>query len=260
MVTGAGNTNRGFAEFFEDFTGYQTDVDAYAINNTVSGATASVTAIGEGGVARIALEASDAQSANFATPVIWRPDKGGPLIVEARVRTSDASKSSMFFGLTDDLDDTVIIEDEDGALNTVPADAVGFLLEGEQDGTWQAVSVKNNINGPQTPLGHDAFDAKDSRWQLLTLIVNESGDVKFYIDGSLQTEDFVERSNSAQYSVLCRLRRGRTRDGLLRRPGLHLRLPAPRTVAMPLLDLPGVREEDSDGGFSQRPVLESERG
>ena len=192
MVTGAGNTNRGFAEFFEDFTGYQTAIDAFAINNTVSGATASALATGEGGVGRIALAANNTDVGNFATPVIWRPDKGGPLVVEARVRTSDSDKSSIFFGLTDDLDDTIIIEDEDGTLNTVPADAVGFLLEGEQDETWQAVSVKNNVDGAQTPLGHDAFDAKDDRWQLLTLIVKESGGVKFYIDGSLQTEDFVD--------------------------------------------------------------------
>ena len=192
MVTGAGNTTRGFAEFFEDFTGYQTSIDDYAINNTVSGATASAASDAEGGVGRIALGANEGDVGNFATPVIWRPDRGSPLIVEARVRTSDADKSSIFFGLTDDLDDTVIIEDENGSLNTVPTDAVGFLLEGEQDETWQAVSVKNNVDGAQTPLGDDAFDAKNNRWQLLTLIVNEKGDVKFYIDGSLQTEDFVE--------------------------------------------------------------------
>ena len=90
--------------------------------------------------------------------------------METRLRISDADKSSIFAGFTDDNAESgaVVIEDEDGTLNTVPTDAYGFLLEGEQDLTWQAVGVESNSDKTQAPMTNTADAADDTTQTLRT--------------------------------------------------------------------------------------------
>ena len=101
----------------------------------------------DGGTGRLTLTNVQTAAAvmNGGAPSI-EPEDTDAVVIEARVRVSDVDESSIFFGFTDADNDSVIIEDEDGSLNTVATDAFGFLLEGEQDETWQAVGVKNGAD------------------------------------------------------------------------------------------------------------------
>ena len=98
------------------------------------------------------------------------------------------SVSSIFVGMSDANTESgaVVIEDEDGTLNTAPTDAIGFLLEGEQDETWQAVGVQNGTDNTQTALTGGA-DAADATVQTLRMELSpeNSGTVRYYIDGEL---------------------------------------------------------------------------
>ena len=169
---------------YNDFAHYgaaNTDFDVRVTTNTGGSAAHNATS---GGCLRLSLTNAATAAVMIGGAVIFQPDEGSPICLEARLRTSDASKSSIFCGLSDANTETnaVIIEDEDGTLNTVPTDAVGFLLEGEQDETWQAVGVKNNADHPQIALT-EAADAEDDEFVTLRLEVNKDGDCYFYING-----------------------------------------------------------------------------
>lgn len=114
---------------------------------------------------------------------------GGPIEFSTKVRTSDADKSSIFMGLGDaeTYANGIVIEDEDGALNTVPADAFGFLLEGEQDLTIQAVGVKAGADHPQVALT-ETEDFEDNVARQLKLEVVSNGAVRFLVDTALVHE------------------------------------------------------------------------
>ena len=107
--------------------------------------------------------------------------------MEVRLSVSDVSVASIFVGFTDDEDDTgPPIEDEDGTLAATAADAFGFLLEGEQDETWQAVGIDTDVHETQYALT-TADDAADGVIQTLRLEANpnDSGTVKYFVDGKL---------------------------------------------------------------------------
>ena len=193
VLSGAGNMTKGEVEWEQDFASIQPTVADYGLRVTDAGVGSTNAAyhseLGEGAL-RLAFAANNTAGSMAAGPVIIRPEYGGPIEVAVRVRTSDADKSSIFFGLTDASTETnaVMIEDEDGTLNTVPADAVGFLLEGEQDETWNGIWVNSNSDGDLTPLGHNAYDAKNNRWQMLHMQVYSDGTVRWYVDGALLGE------------------------------------------------------------------------
>lgn len=148
--------------------------------NTPGGAFALTTSTGETDLVEI------------LGPLVYEVDAGLPITVEAEimVETDTASCAAVFFGLTDRRDKTeeTAIQDENGTLVTAATDAVGFMLEREQDATWQAVSVANDVDGAQTALT-DAADVANDVWQKLQLsIVNNvdgTPEARFYIDGKL---------------------------------------------------------------------------
>lgn len=177
----SGEYPRGIVELFEDFltdnvtnfnegsTGGSED-----ITNKHSGWWRLTTSTGEGDYAFISGE------------VAWEIDEGHPLIMEVRVKSDAVASTSCFIGMTDAVDDQVTIEDEDGTLESDPDDAFGFMLEGEQDVTWQAVAVDSTVDETQVALTKGA-DAVDDVIQTLRLEANpnDSGTVKYFIDGEL---------------------------------------------------------------------------
>ena len=191
VMTGAGNTSKGLVEWEQDFLAREAAIADYGLRFTQHGsATAPSRHAYQGdAVLRCPLSADDNDIHIIAGDVIIEPQYGGPVIVRARLRTSEADNSSIFFGLSDaNTESGMIIENEDGSLATAPADAVGFLLEGEQDETWNGIWVNGNADGDLTPLGHNAYDAKDDRWQFLQLNVYRDGTVRWHIDGKLLAE------------------------------------------------------------------------
>lgn len=123
-------------------------IAGHTVYTVASGATFARLGI-NGGAGRITIGGDDADVVSVFGPRAYEPDEAGRIWMQVRVRISDVSVSSVFIGFTDIDTDTVIIEDEDGALNTVPTDAFGILLEGQQDGTWQTIGVGNDVDDTQ---------------------------------------------------------------------------------------------------------------
>ncbi|KKN31678.1 hypothetical protein LCGC14_0821430 [marine sediment metagenome] len=86
-------------------------------------------------------------------PLAFEPDECTVAMMQARLRISPVASASMFIGFTDAISDTVLIEDEDGTLESDPTDAFGVMLEGEQDGTYQTVGVQNGTDATQVAIG-----------------------------------------------------------------------------------------------------------
>lgn len=123
-------------------------IAGHTIYTVASGATFARLAI-NGGAGRMTLAGDDADAVAVFGPRAYEPDECGLGWMQARIRSSSVVAGSIFVGMTDADDDNVIIEDEDGTIQTVPTDAFGVLLEGEQDGTWQTMGVGNDVDDTQ---------------------------------------------------------------------------------------------------------------
>lgn len=166
-----------------------------------TGGTVVDSALPGGGI-NMTLAAEDDGATQIVGPRAYEVDVGVPIVMEVDVNVSvDASTAAaIFIGLTDNNSDTleVPIEDEDGTLATGASDAVGFMLEAEQDATWQAVSVDTDVDGAQTALT-SATDYAVGTWQRLRMEVNSSGDADFYIgqyDSSNRFQGWANQGNS----------------------------------------------------------------
>lgn len=178
----ANNSPRGFVELFNDFT----DDNVTDLQETVSGASLAPLSR-HGGWYRATGSTGEGDYSVLAGQLAWEVDEGHPLIMEVRIRTDLVASAALFVGFTDAVADTgPPIEDEDGTLAANAADAFGFMLEGEQDATWQAVAVDTDVLKTQDPLT-DGADAANSVVQTLRLEANpnDSGTVKYFIDGKL---------------------------------------------------------------------------
>lgn len=130
--------------------------------------------------------------AEIVGPLVYEVDAGLPVTVEAEVAviTDASAAAAVFFGLTDrnSATEEIAIQDENGTLVTAATDAVGVMLEREQDATWQAVSVAGDTDGAQTALT-DAADVVTGTYQKLqvSIVKNIDGtaEARFYIDGKL---------------------------------------------------------------------------
>ena len=143
-----------------------------------------------GGAFALVGTAAESDIMEILGPLVFEVDAGLPITVEAeiQVQTDASTAAAVFFGFTDRRDKTEepAIEDEDGTLESDATDALGIMLEAEQDATWQAVSVANGTDGAQTPLT-DAADYVVGTWQKLQVSIVRNIDgvaqAEFYIDG-----------------------------------------------------------------------------
>lgn len=119
-----------------------------AVYAVASGATFARLAV-NGGAGRITLAGDDADAVGVFGPVAYEPDEAGRMWMQARVRSSSVAAGALFIGFTDADTDTVVIEDEDGTIQTVASDAFGVMLEGEDDGTWQTMGVGVDVDDTQ---------------------------------------------------------------------------------------------------------------
>ncbi len=195
-------TGKGEVEFFEDFERNNvTDLNEVVVDSATQDITPR-----HGGWWRQVLAGDNADAVFLGAERAWETDEGpGDLVFEWRGYSTDADVSSVFVGLSDDQAQSgaVVIEDEDGTLNTVATDAVGFLLEGERvlnPLKWQAVGVQNNVDNPQVTLTSGPA-ASDSGVQTLRMLLSEhnSGNVKFYIGGDLVSSQNSFHDSSIVY-------------------------------------------------------------
>ena len=171
-------------ELWEDFT---RDNVTPLRETVLDSATQDISTSKHGGWWTQTLAGDDADCCILAGELAWEVDEGHPVIFETRLFVTDADKASVFVGLTDaNTESAMIIEDEGGTLLTTPDDAFGFMLEGEQDTTWQVMGVQNTVDNTQAVVV-GADDAADSTIQTLRFEANpnDSGTVYHFINGLL---------------------------------------------------------------------------
>lgn len=193
----------GKVEFFDDFVSDNVTPYTEAVGTGGSQDIADV----HGGVWRMTCTNAETADVSLGGEVVFEADEGSPVIFETRVKSvTSAAAASSFCGLSDANTESggVIIEDEDGTLNTVPTDAVGFLIETEQTNQWQAVGVQNDVDNSQVNLGADTANAVGTYQTLrMELHPNSSGTAAFYVNGDLKsTQTSFFRSSIVMAPVL----------------------------------------------------------
>ncbi|MDZ4249701.1 MAG: hypothetical protein U0990_06380, partial [Candidatus Nanopelagicales bacterium] len=127
-----------------------------------------------GGAGRITIGGDDADVVSVFGPRAYEPDECGLGWMQTRIRSSVVATASLFIGMTDSDADTVIIEDEDGTIQTVPTDAFGVLLEGQEDGTWQTMGVGNDVDDTQFA-SSNITDLAASTWTTIRIEYDRNG-------------------------------------------------------------------------------------
>ncbi len=138
-----------------------------------------------GGTQNLLTSTGEGDLAQITGPLAFEVDVGVPIIFECDLNVSvDASAAAaIFFGFTDSNSaGEIAIEFEDGGANLSAnaTDAVGFMLEAEDDATWKAVSVNAGTLGANTALT-GSTDYAIGTWQRLRVEVGANGDTRYYI-------------------------------------------------------------------------------
>ena len=198
---------KGVSEFYEDFLGpanAASGSEAYGkVTYSIAGSTTFSQLSINGGAARAACAGDEGDAVGVFGPLAYEPDEAGRIVMQSRIRISDVSVSSVFVGFTDADSDTVVIEDEDGTLNTVATDAFGVLLEGEQEGTWQTVGVQNNTDNAQAAGTNLVSDLADATWTTIFIEADasNSGRYRVWVDGKIMTTANTGSGNNYGYTT-----------------------------------------------------------
>ena len=179
---GAGSSPNAFQEIYQDFNGYYASADYTGLRFTIVSSCPNSQKGDGAGSWTFGPSGDDADAAMVATGEFIRPDRGGEVVAWARYRTTLVNKSAICFALCDNSTYTtaVIFENEDGSINSSPADGVGILLEGEQSLALKGLAVKSNADSPLIDLG---IDIVANEFVMVGLEVNADGDVWFVVDG-----------------------------------------------------------------------------
>lgn len=185
----SGEYPRGKVEFFEDFLLDNGDgTSSYGgMTETIVDACTQDLTDKHGGWWR-QTTSDDTDAALLASERCWEVDEGHPLIFETRLVVDDASSAVIAVGFHDNVaaSGAILWEDEGGTLESAPTDGFGFMVEGGQDETWQAVATDSDTDKTQVALTLGA-DCADAVVQTLRMEANpnDSGTVKYFIDGEL---------------------------------------------------------------------------
>ena len=177
----SGEYPRGFITLWEDFV----KDNVTSLNQGSTGGSQDITNK-HGGWFGLTTASGEGDYAWISGEVAWEVDEGNPLVFESRIKIDDVSVCSAYVGMTDAVNDNVIIEYEDATLESDPNDAFGFMLEGEQDETWMAVAVDSTVLETQSPLTLST-DSSNGVIQTLRMEANpnDSGTVMYFVDGEL---------------------------------------------------------------------------
>jgi hypothetical protein len=181
----SGEYPRGTVELFEDFL-VDNGSASSGLTETTAGSGSMDITNKHGGWWRFTTSTGDTDDASISGECAWEVDEGHPLILEARLKCDDVDDICIFVGFGDAVNDTVVVNNEDATVSATATDCVGFLLEGEQDLTWQSVAVDSDTATVVTALTN-GDDAADDTVQTLRLELNpnDSGTAKYFIDGKL---------------------------------------------------------------------------
>lgn len=152
----------------------------------VNDSSTEVTALAiNGGASRLALGGDDADTGQFYGPLAFEPDESILCGFQVRFRSSNVAAASLFVGWTDQNSASeVVIEDEDGTLAANADDAMGILLEGENDVTWRTVGVQSTVLNAEAPSTNIA-DLVLATFTTVRIDVNpaDNGTMKVIVDG-----------------------------------------------------------------------------
>lgn len=180
----AGEYARGNLELFEDFLkDNEKDLEETVVDSALQDITPK-----HGGWWRQTLPGGDADAMLIAGEVAWEVDEGNPLIFETRLVVSVTTDFNVSVGFTDDNAETnaIIFTDEASSLAAECEDGFGFMIEGDQSLTWQAVAVDSNTLETQQGLTLGAaLVATTIQTLRLEANPNDSGTVLYFIDGEL---------------------------------------------------------------------------
>lgn len=152
----------------------------------VNDSSTEVTALGiNGGASRLTLGGDDADTGQFHGPLAFEPDESILCGMQTRFRSSVVATASLYVGWTDQNSASEVpIHDENNSLVTNATDAMGILLEGENDGTWRTIGVQggtDNSEGPSTNID----DLVLATFTTVRVDVNpaDSGTMRVIVDG-----------------------------------------------------------------------------
>jgi len=143
-----------------------------------------------GGWWRQTVSTGETDDVLLSAELAWEADEGFPVVFETRLVSSDVSTSAIGVYMTDANTETNAVlpyENEDGTVASLATDLAGFLLEGEQDETWNAVGVQNDTDNTAVALTLGA-DGVDATVQVLRMELSpdNSGRALYYIGESVE--------------------------------------------------------------------------
>lgn len=178
------DTSKGLIHFFEDFLGDTINLDQFVVNG--DDGTAGAINVQHNGVFRITGDGTDSDIENIYGPAQWRADAGGPLTLEVRATLiTSLADGETFIGFSDAaVDEEPFSVNTADALTSTSSDGVGFCFTGAGTADWKAVSTNADADGTVTRLNKGGTTTPVlTTWQTFKLVVNQDGDVDFYIDG-----------------------------------------------------------------------------
>ena len=186
------NMQKGTINWVEDMSMPQAILDAdtsFLVGRVIARVDANsteITSLGiNGGASRLALGGDDADTGQFYGPLAFEPDESILCGMQVRFRSSVVATASLFVGWTDqNAASEVAIHDENNTLVTNATDAMGILLEGENDGTWRTVGVQGNTDNVEA-VSTNIADLVLATFTTVRVDVNpaDSGTMKVIVDG-----------------------------------------------------------------------------
>lgn len=152
----------------------------------VNDGTTEVTSLAiNGGASRLTLGGDDADTGQFHGPLAFEPDESITCGMQVRIRSSVVATASLYVGWTDQNSASEVpIHDEDNTLVTNATDAMGILLEGQNDVTWRTVGVQGNTDNAEGA-STNIDDLVLATFTTVRIDVNpaDSGTMKVIVDG-----------------------------------------------------------------------------
>ena len=176
-----GNLSTEKMSFVDWFAG---DVVATIYTETLGGTNDDIAPIA-GGVNGLSLLSGDTDNEVMflGTGLIF--DITQNPVIETKVRITDVSQTSFFFGFSDANTETTpasTIDYADGTLAAAATNAAGFVSDADKSSLYYAAYIKT---GGSVAAASAGVTPTDSAWHVLRVRLDSSGNCWWYIDGVL---------------------------------------------------------------------------
>ena len=184
------------------------------IAETDAGITIDEATVPLSGVALLITSGDDNHATGLSTSKFCEIGKMGTLVAECRVQFADVLTKAFVFGLTNENQDDISIEDEivsiaTDTLTISADDFVGFFFDAEASShtdDWLALYKGGTVTAPTLGSSID-LDAPitDGEWQVLRFEIDPDGTARWYVDGKLLKTLAGACSTTEDLAVVCLL-------------------------------------------------------